>query len=299
MTLLLSAFTSAPTINKVYNCDALTLLRAMPSGSVDCCVTSPPYDSLRVYNGYTFDFQPIAHEIYRVLKPGGVCVWVIGDQISNHQRSMTSMRQALYFTDVVGFWMYDLIIFHDPGTAFQHPGRYVNQHEFMYVLSKDEPKTKNIQVKPNKWAGEKRPAGSTKVQYSADGSKRETRPRLETKDFGVMGNVWTMGAGYGKSTMDRVAFNHPATFPEQLAELHIKSWTNPGDLVLDCFMGSGTTAKIARNLKRDYIGSEISFEYMKIIHDRLRMPFEEKQVKRESVVSDLPLWAPVPRASLS
>ena len=76
-------------------------------------------------------------------------------------------------------------------------------------------------------------------------------------------------AGYNLTTTDKYAFEHPAMFPEKLAEDHIISWSNEGDVVLDPFAGSGTTLKMAKKLNRNYIGIEISAEYIKIIHKRL------------------------------
>lgn len=76
--------------------------------------------------------------------------------------------------------------------------------------------------------------------------------------------------GGGISTKDKIAYNHPAIFPEKLVADQIKTWTNENDLVYDPFMGSGTTAKIAHLLKRRWIGSEISEEYVKISEERLK-----------------------------
>ena len=81
--------------------------------------------------------------------------------------------------------------------------------------------------------------------------------------------MWSIPVGGGHSTKDKIAYKHPAIFPEKVVEDHIISWSNEGDVVLDPFAGSGTTLKMAKKLKRNYIGIEISAEYIKIIHERL------------------------------
>ncbi len=89
-------------------------------------------------------------------------------------------------------------------------------------------------------------------------------------EFGRRTNIWEYGIGKGQSTKDDVAFQHPAIFPEQLANDHILSWSNENDLIYDPFMGSGTTAKMAILNNRKYIGSEISEDYINIIETRIK-----------------------------
>lgn len=285
---LLPAFVGAPEVNKIYNCDALTLLKALPSGSVDCVVTSPPYDNLRTYNGYSFDFEAIAHESYRVLKTGGVLVWVVGDATVNGSETLTSMRQAIYFKDVVGFNVHDTMIYHKTGVIYPSSIRCVQAFEYMFVLSKGEVATFNPPMKKNRWAGDYR---KQRTERKADGTMK-IKPRVPTAEEGVMENVWTFDTGYMKTTLDLFAYAHPAMFPEALAERHILTWSNPGDLVLDYFMGSGTVAKMARNTGRNFIGCDISHEYVQICKERLRMPYEQHYITRESApMADLPLFA--------
>ena len=95
----------------------------------------------------------------------------------------------------------------------------------------------------------------------------EKVPRTEEKK---VGNVFFYSVGGGISTKDKIAYKHPAIFPEQLVYDQIYTWTNPGDLVYDPFMGSGTTAKVAHLMNRRWIGSEISKEYVEIANERLK-----------------------------
>ncbi len=256
----------------LYEGDCLDVMRNLPADHIDLTVTSPPYDNLRTYNGFSFDFEGIARELYRITKPGGVVVWVVGDATINGSETGTSFRQALYFKDI-GFNLHDTMIYAKDSCPFPEINRYYPSFEYMFVLSKGKPKTTNlIADKPNRRYGEK-VASSTHRQ--PDGTTRNMSaakldPNRKVKQYGVRGNVWTYSPGYKKSTPDSIAYNHPAIFPEALARDHIISWSNPGDLVLDPFAGSGTTLKMAEKLGRDSIGIEISGEYCEIIRQRMK-----------------------------
>lgn len=260
-------------LNTVQQADALDLLRGLPAGSVDCCITSPPYDNLRTYNGFTWDFESIARETYRVIKPGGVVVWVVGDATINGSETLTSMRQALYFVDVCGFRMHDTMVYKRDSIAFPETNRYYQAFEYMFVLSKGAPSVANLlKTRRNKYAGhimtktERQPDGSLKIGIG----QREKRALAE---YGVLTNVWDIQSGYMKTTADKEAYEHPAMFPEKLAEDHILTWTNPGDVVLDYFGGSGTTAKMARKNGRHFLTCDISAKYCDIMRRRLNRPY--------------------------
>ena len=252
-------------LDRIYNEDCLQGMMRMEAESVDLIVTSPPYDCLRKYGGveWTFDkFKAIAAEIARVLKQGGVCVWVVGDATIDGSETGTSFRQALYFKDVCGLNLYDTMLYMKANPIPQTQQRYEQMFEYMFVLSKGRPKTFNPIREKCKRAGEPQQWGRTintderTVKYLREDDVQVTR---ETK---IHGNVFTYGIG-GNPT------GHPAVFPEMLAADQINSWSNEGDVVLDPFMGSGTTAKVARALGRHYIGFEISAEYCDIIRKRL------------------------------
>jgi len=256
------------TLNKIYCENCLDTMARMTDGFIDLTVTSPPYDNLRDYKGYDFDFKPIAKELFRVTKKGGVLVWVVGDACMNGSETGSSFKQALYFMEC-GFNLHDTMIYNKDAFPFPESNRYYQQFEYMFVLSKDTPKTSNlIADKPNSKFGSK-----MYKNRIADGSFIEMHGAKNGKtigEFGVRGNIWNIGIGKNKSTKDECAFKHPAIFPEKLAFDHIKTWTNELDLVYDCFMGSGTTAKAAIQLKRNWIGSEISKEYVDLANKRLK-----------------------------
>lgn len=254
-------------LDTVYHMKAEELLAALPDSTIDLIVTSPPYDNLRTYKGFGWDFELIAKESYRVLTPGGVLVWVVGDATVNGSETLTSMRQALYFVDVTGFRMHDTMVYQKDAYAFPDVSRYYQVWEYMFVLSKGAPRTTNLaRVKTthlNNSASTKRKADGS-LHRAAYKTGNETR---------VLENVWKFGVGNGKSTLDKIAFEHPATFPEPLAERHVLTWSKPGDTVLDYFGGSGTTAKMARQNGRRYLTCDISAEYVELMQKRLAQPF--------------------------
>ena len=85
-------------ITKIYNEDCLVTMKKMPDNFVDLVLTSPPYDDLRNYNGYKLVFENVAKELFRIIKKGGVVIWVVGDKTDNGSESGTSFKQALFKT---------------------------------------------------------------------------------------------------------------------------------------------------------------------------------------------------------
>jgi site-specific DNA-methyltransferase (adenine-specific) len=251
-------------INKNYNESNLETMAKMPDCFVDLTVTSPPYDGLRTYNGYSFPFEEIAKELYRVIKQGGVLVWIVGDATISGSESGTSFKQALYFMQC-GFNLHDTMIYEKNSSAFpasRKGNRYTQIFEYMFVFSKGKPKCNLIIDKPNKWAGFTNWGNNT--QYNKKGELIKTDNKKPIQDFSPRNNIWRYVVGFNDKT------GHPAVFPEQLASDHILSWSNEGDLVYDPFMGSGTVAKMSILNNRNWIGSEISNEYCNIIEERIK-----------------------------
>jgi DNA modification methylase len=267
-------------INQIICGDNVAELKKFDDESVDLTVTSPPYDNLRnykrtvegrkiEYNGYSFPFEELAAELYRVTKPGGVVVWVVGDATEKGSETGSSFRQALHFMDC-GFNLHDTMIYEKNSISFPSKTRYYQIFEYMFVFSKGKPKTINlIRDKKNKWAG---------VKYWGDISARDKDGKLVTNEnkrdykvpeYGVRNNIWRYNTGKGFSSKDKEAYEHPAIFPEKLAEDHILSWSEPGDIVLDPFIGSGTTAKMAILNDRKYIGIDVVKDYCDIAKRRL------------------------------
>lgn len=251
-------------INKIYNENCLETMARMPDNFIDLTVTSPPYDNLRTYNGYSFDFESIAKELYRVTKKGGVVVWVVGDATINGSESGTSFKQALYFKEI-GFNLHDTMIYAKENYVPLTHNRYEQQFEYMFILSKGKPNTFNPILRNNIHKGIK--GGGTFRHNGNDLEKKHTNNLIKNKS--IKPNIWFYKVGKYKTSKDIISFQHPATYPENLVNDHIITWSNENDLVYDCFMGSGTTAKMALLNNRNYIGSEISKEYVEIAEKRL------------------------------
>jgi len=253
-------------MDKIYNEDCLNTMKRFKDNTLDLTVTSPPYDGLRTYNGYSFDFENIAKELYRTTKEGGVVVWIVGDATIKGSESGTSFKQALYFKEC-GFNLHDTMIYEKINPVPYNGNRYQSCFEYMFILSKGEPKTFNPLIIDCKYAG--RLESDKKKYYTKNGSEIINK-RKEISKTKKERNIWRFSVG-NAAIKDRRnnTMKHPAIFPEQLANDHIISWSNEGDLIYDPFMGSGTTAKMAKLNNRNYIGSEISSEYCKIIDERL------------------------------
>ncbi len=236
-------------------------MRRMPDGFIDLTVTSPPYDNLRDYKGYVFPFEEIAQELYRVTKPGGVVVWVVGDATIDGSETLTSFIQALHFKNICGFNVLDTMIYRAKKAPLTHR-RYEQEFEFMFVFSKGKLKTFNGITEKKLY-----PDLRTNKQFRKEKDGSSDMGYCKQSDKRLRYNIWEYFTGSGKD--DDIAFKHPAVFPESLAGDHIRSWSNEGDVVYDCFGGSGTTAKMAHLLNRKWILSEISEEYCNLAKKRL------------------------------
>jgi len=282
-------------LNKHIHSDFIIVANNIPDNVIDLTVTSPPYDDIRTYNKkvktnkgekYSFDFETIVDELYRITKEGGIVVWVVGDQVKNGGETGNSLRQALTFIDK-GFLLYDTMIYMKNGAPFPEKKRYSQVFEYMFVFSKGKPKTINIlKDKKNKWAGYTN--FGKRVMRTKDGELKEM-PKFKISEYGNRYNVWKYSTGKNYSTKDEIAFTHPAIFPEELAEDHILTWSNEGDIVLDPMVGSGTTTKMAKLNNRNFIGFDINEEYISIANQRINgiIPYtnENPNPKTKFIVS--------------
>jgi len=267
-------------INKIYCESNLDTMAKMPDNFVDLTVTSPPYDNLRTYKNDIDKFwgeqvwKPIIKELYRITKKGGVVVWVVNDATINGSESGTSFKQALYAIEC-GFNLHDTMIY-ERVSPFPQDNRYHPSFEYMFIWSKDKPNTFNrIMEKRNSKKGGNTFRQKDGTLAKPDEKAKERLNNANKQEDTSRKNIWRYNVG-GGSTKDEIAFGHPATFPELLAAEHIYSWSNEGDLVYDPFMGSGTTIKMAHIYKRNWIGSEISQEYVDLANKRLK-PYLDQQ----------------------
>jgi len=247
---------------KLFCMDNVKYLKTVNDGAFDLTVTSPPYDNLRDYKGYSWDFEALAKELYRTTKEGGVVVWIVGDATINGSETGSSFKQALCFMEC-GFNLHDTMIY-ATNKPPQNSDRYEPEFEYMFVLSKDKPKTFNPIKRKRKWDDKRR----EKAYHRQKNGNMEIRQKINVNEC-TAGNIWYYDTGGGLTTKDKIAFEHPAIFPEQLAYDHIVSWSNKSDLIFDPFMGSGTTAKMCEKSNRKWRGCEISKEYCKITEERV------------------------------
>ena len=259
--------------------DSAKVLKDFNDECIDLTVTSPPYDNLRTYEGYSnFDFKTIAQELFRVTKKGGIVVWIVGDATINGDETGSSFRQAVYFKEI-GFKLSDTMICHKNGFAIpssQQLGRYHQTFEFMFLFSKGKTKTFNpIIDRTNSTAGEIKERWNS--GHNRGYVKSSTNTTFKIADFGMRHNVWNINTGNNLQTNDKIR-NHPGIMSEQLATDLIKSWSNEGDLILDPFMGSGTTAKAAHQLNRKWVGIEINPNYIQIAKKRLEPYYNQSRL---------------------
>lgn len=270
-------------INRFHRGDNVKIMKKMPDNSVDLVITSPPYDDLRDYENkidWNYNtFKKVAKQLYRIIKEGGVVVWVIGDKTENGNKSLTSFKHALYFQEI-GFNVYDVIIYEKSGSGPPHPKRYFNSYEYMFILCKGKPKTVNLlRDKKNSCGG---------MTTFAEITRREKDGTLTNKgkkiinEYGVRTNIWRYNNGKGFSSKDKIAYEHPAIFPEKLVEDHILSWSSPGDIVLDPFGGSGTTAKVSLEQNRKWIYIEKVKKYYDVAKTRINNIGSEENVQNNN-----------------
>jgi site-specific DNA-methyltransferase (adenine-specific) len=230
----------------------------LEDGSIDLVVTSPPYDQMREYTGFSLSIEEVISELYRVVKPGGIIVWVVGDETKKGNESTTAFDHIMQFKKA-GFILYDTMIFKKQNPPPKNHKRYEQCFEYMFILSKGEPSITKLIIQPCRNAGKK----SSKNTYVHDRSDKLELQHKDgkVKDKKIKSNVWEYTIGNSEKFRKIVERRHPAKFPILLARDHILSWSNEGDVVLDPFIGSGTTAIVAKLMNRKFIGFEISEEY--------------------------------------
>lgn len=255
-------------LNVIHNEDCLFTMGFMHQECIDLILTSPPYDNLRKYKGFSFEFESIAKELFRVVKKGGVVIWIVGDQTVKGSETGNSFKQALYFKEV-GFNLNDTMIFEKKNPLpTDKTYRYLQCFEYMFVFSKGNPKTFKPLTEPT--IGKRKTYKSSWGRDTNDKLILSTGKERVVSDVKIRRNIFEYGISLNVATTDKIAFKHPAIFPEKLAEDHILSWSNEGDVVYDPFMGSGTVAKMCLKHKRKFIGSEISDEYVQIALERIK-----------------------------
>lgn len=242
---------------ELHNGDCLEIMKNIPDESIDCVITSPPYDDLRNYNN-NIEYNEIIKELYRILKLGGVIVWNVNDRIRNGSKTLSSFKQAILFNEL-GFNVNDIMIWEktNPMPQVKQP-RYNQVFEFMFIFSKGKPKTFNPILVDCKTSGLSYNSTCKKITQS----KERVKKNFVINKQKIDSNVWKIAVAQNKT-------EHPAVFPLELPLRHIVSWSNENDVILDCFMGSGTTGVACLKTNRKFIGIEIDENYFKIAKERI------------------------------
>jgi DNA modification methylase len=254
-------------LNEVYCTDAVDGLKNLPSNSIDLMVASPPYDNIRNYKGFSLNLSEIGKELYRVMKEGGIAVMVMQDQTKNFGKSLTSFKTAIDWCENAGFKLFETVIYRKYGAegAWWNK-RFRVDHEYIFVFLKGERPQyfdKEPLKIPSKHGGKTMTGGGTRL---TNGVRIPTRS-ITINAKKCRGTVWEyMTAGDGT----RLKHKHPATFPDKLPYDFIQCFCPKKGIVLDIFMGSGTTALAAMNLDRSFLGFDISKEYVELAQERIK-----------------------------
>jgi len=281
-------------VNRIICGDNVEVMKGMPDACLDMTCQSPPYGGIRLYQGYSFRFRETAEQLFRVMKPGAVCVWVCGDTVERGFKTADPFKQVLGFREV-GFDLYDTMIYERTGTSFPTKARYTQCFDFMFIFSKGKPKTINlIRDVPKRWQGawgsttQRQKDGSLKPSNAKNNGMGKSGPAVGAEyGYRARDTIWKIcnGAGFGHT--DELAKQHPASYPEELARGHIETWSLPGEFVADVFNGSGTTTKMAKLLGRQYIGIDCAAEYCAIAEARLKLvegkELHEEKTKEEPI----------------
>jgi DNA modification methylase len=277
-------------IDRIICGDNREVLEQFPDNFFDLVVTSPPYGEIRDYEGYSWSYEELAKILYRKLKEGGRIVWVVGYEVKKYGASIEPFRQVCYFVDQVGFKLNQTIIYGKRGCRFpagENAKNYERMHEYMFVFSKGIPKTFNPLKDRHKTEStlKREKSDLNHTTRGKDGERKHKIIKLiqYQSEFINRSDLWYYKVGRFNMGEEDEIFEHPAIFQEKLAEDQILSWSNKGDIILDPFSGSGTTCKMAKLLRRNYIGIDCSQKYCNIAKERIQnasiQSFESKQIE--------------------
>lgn len=252
--------------NKIVCQNNVEFLKKLPENCIDLVVTSPPYDNIRDYEGFSMNLPLLGKELFRVLKEGGMAVMVIQDGTKNFAKSLTTFRTIIDWCDNSGFKLFETVLYSKHGT----PGawwtkRFRVDHEYIPIFLKGKRPgffTKEHLMVDSKHGGKTMTGGATRLTNgkTLDSTKIYINPKK------CRGTIWeykTCGDG------TKLKHEHPATFPDKLPMDFIECFCPPDGIVLDPFNGSGTTCVAAAKLKRRYIGIDISEKYCDIAEKRI------------------------------
>ena len=262
--------------------DCVAVTKKLKDESMDLSVFSPPYDGIRDYKkGWIFDFPALGKNLYRVTKDGGVCAVIIGDGTKKFAKSLTTFKLAVDWCENANWRLFETCIYQrhgNPGAWWNK--RYRVDHEYILLFFKGEkPKTFNKEplMVPSKHAG-KTYTGTDRL---TNGKFKKITPKT-VNPMKCRGTVWQYQTSNTEG--NRLKLEHPATYPDKLAEDLILCFSNPGDMVLDPMCGSGTTCVMAVKNRRRTIGIEISEDYCAIATERIENENSQQNITFDRLV---------------
>ena len=261
-------------LNTTQCMDCVEGMKRLPDNSIDLMITSPPYDKTRDYAGFDYDLHATGKEVYRLLKDGGIAVMVIQDQTKSYGKTLTSFKMAVDWCENIGFKLFECLIYRKyAGEGAWWNKRFRVDHEYMPVFLKGKrPQYFNKEPLkiPSKWAGKTLTGGATRL---TNGQTLKARP-IKINPLKCRGTIWEyLTAGDGS----QLKHLHPATYPDKLPYDFIQCFCPKEGVILDPFMGSGTTAISAKKLERNFIGFDISREYCELTKLRLKTEIKPAQ----------------------
>jgi len=253
--------------------DCAEELKNLKDNSIDLIVTSPPYADARknTYGGvhpnkYVKWFLPITGELHRVLKPTGTFILNIKERVVSGERHTYVLDLIVKMREQGWFWTEEFIWHKKNSYPGKWPNRFRDSWERLLQFNKSK-KFKMFQeavmVPTGDWA-------KTRLKNLSDTDKIRDESKANS-GFGKnisnwVGRTMAYPTNVLHTATECANKNHCAAFPEALPEWFIKLFTEEGDCVLDPFMGSGTTIKVAQKLKRNSIGIEKDESYFKLVN---------------------------------
>ncbi len=278
-----------PQLDRIYVGDAAAVLRRWPGGFVDLCVTSPPYFQLRDYghkdqiglesspDEYVRRLLVVLSQARRVLKPEGSLYLNLGDTYRNKSLLGIPWR-VVRELQKRGWYLRNAIVWHKPhGVPSAIKDRLTNRYEFLFHLTRsrryyfnlDPLRVPNVDPRTKHLTGPVRHGVQGLAHRSGLPVAGNFTPNPRGKN---PGDVWAIGPDTRpKRYIAPGKVTHYAPFPESLVDRPVLAACPPKGIVLDPFMGSGTTALVARRHGRRFLGVELVPEYTALTRARLRL----------------------------
>lgn len=252
--------------NNIYQVDCVEGMSHIEDNSIDMAITSPPYDQIRDYNGFNFDLHKTGEQLYRILKDGGIAAMVIQDQTKDFGKTLTSFKTIIDWCDNIGFKLFECVIYRKNGSeGAWWTNRFRVDHEYMPIFLKGHRpqyfNKESLKI-PSKHGGKTMTGSGNRMTNG----KTTGTVRMVINEMKCRGTIWDYLMAGDKDPIKR---KHPAPFPDKIPSDFIQCFCPPGGIVVDPFMGCGSTAVAAIKNQRKYIGFETSEEYCGLAKQRV------------------------------